>query len=510
MKIKTNFTAVIKDNKAEAISIVLGSIFYMFMMCYRLTFSPLWFDEYVEHEISQMSIKSGEMYTNIIRTFQPPLYNFVMHFWLRIAQDVFWFRLFNVLLGIVIGLCIYLTVRRLYGFKPATASLVLLGCCYQYIYCVQECSEYQLMVMFISLMLYFYVRTIQDECRISALLFVISGIGAMYSQYGAMFMVIPFLGLFYIKVLMSKDKKNIISLTAVYAIALFAAAAPLYLLYASKQLKENAIADHTTVSFGISQLLSLFTEPGRILGYLYNIPAVSLLSILMGVIGVIYIVTSIYISITKIKTKQYIIADILMATLLGYVLHYFLVIFQVYAMVHPGQSGGFYCRYSYFYIPAVIVCIFIIVMELKRSLIDNAGKNVKTTNCVVIGLFALVAVTLFIPNILKNWHKAYDDIFADTWVSRNGWEEPTYMIGQAKYGIKHYITEVYGPAASSNMHTELELDYNYMPASFWLWRTSWGGDGFDKICTDTASMGYDVEVIYDFGQEGQLAHISTK
>lgn len=46
MKNKTSISDLINNNKAEAILIVLGSIFYIFMMCFRLTHSPLWFDEY--------------------------------------------------------------------------------------------------------------------------------------------------------------------------------------------------------------------------------------------------------------------------------------------------------------------------------------------------------------------------------------------------------------------------------------------------------------------------------
>ncbi len=508
MKNKTSISDLINNNKAEAILIVLGSIFYIFMMCFRLTHSPLWFDEYIEHQISQMSIKSGEMYQNIIVTFQPPLYNFVMHFWLRIATNVLWFRLFNVLLGLVVGVCIYLTVKRLIGYKPAFFALVLLSCCYQYIYCVQECSEYQLMVMFISLTIYFYVRTIQDNSQICAFLFVLFAVCAMYSQYGAMFMVIPFLTLFYFQVLFGKNKKNILLLTILYGIAAFGAALPLYLLYASHQLIENAIAEHTTIHFGLSQFTSLFTEAGRILGYLFNIPVNTFTQIVLGALSVLYIISSIYIIRKYFKTDENVKASLLLVLLFGYVLHYFLVIFQVYAMVHPGQSGGFYARYSYFYIPLVIVSMCIITIEIKRTLIDNKRKNVRTANTVILAIFAVMAVLLFIPNITKNWHKAYDDIFADTWVENRGWEVPTYLIGQASYGFNHYIRDVYGDAACANVFHESQFNMDMAPDSFWIWRTSWGGDAFDAIVMESNDRGYNVTIYYDYGTEGQLAYVT--
>lgn len=516
---------IIEKNKAEAVLIILGSIFYMFMMLYRLTYSPLWFDEYIERIISQMSLKSNEMYSNIIITFQPPLYNFIMHFWLKVSNGILWFRLFNIIPGIVVGVCLYLSVRRLYGYKAAFLSVILLSACYQYIYCVQECSEYQLMVMFTALTIYFYIRNSFTNRSSDAVLFILSAICAMYSQYGAMFIVIPFLGVFYIKTLLKKDIKKIIQLTVLYGIALFAAALPLYLLYASKQLKENAIAEHTTVSFGVSELLSLFTKPGHILGYLYNIPVNPVSEIILGIVGFLFIALSIYIICVKAKevrasistdgdvsrssktTAGSTVMEILIILLLGYVLHYFLVIFQVYAMVHPGQSGGFFARYSYFYIPLVITCFVTICMETKRMIIDST-KGSFANPYIYICVISLILIVCFVPGIMKNWHKAYDDVFANTWVERRGWEEPTYLIGQAKYGFDFYIKDVYGDAAGANALHESQLDTAYMPDSFWLWRTDWGGDNFDVFVNEAISQGYNVEIIYDYGLTGQLAHVT--
>lgn len=507
---------IIEKNKAEAILIVLGSIFYMFMMLYRLTYSPLWFDEYIERIISQMSLKSNEMYSNIIITFQPPLYNFLMHFWLKVSTGILWFRLFNIIPGIITGLCLYLSIRKLYGYKASFLSIILLSLCYQYIYCVQECSEYQLMVMFAALTMYFYIKYSFSKSRLDAFLFILWAVCAMYSQYGAMFIVIPFLSVFYIKTLISKDFKKITYLTALYGIALFAAAVPLYVLYASKQLKENAIAEHTTVNFGISELLSLFTKPGHILGYLYNIPVNVFTEIVLGVVGVLFIVLSIYIALYKFhrlyastnkNTTDSIVFDLIIILLIGYVLHYFLVVFHIYAMVHPGQSGGFFARYSYFYIPLVITVFVIICMEMKRLTLDEWINN-KCNSIVTLCVITAIVTICFAPGIMKNWHKAYDDIFAETWVENHGWEQPTYLIGQAKYGFDFFIKDVYGDAAAANAFHESQLDTGYMPEAFWLWRTDWGGDNFDLFVNEAKSQGYNVEILYDYGLTGQLAHVT--
>ena len=77
--------------------------FFVFMMVYKLMNSALWYDEWIEYYFSQKSIMNGELYQSVISTFQPPLYNFLMHFWLKISDSLLWFRLFNVVIGAVGG-----------------------------------------------------------------------------------------------------------------------------------------------------------------------------------------------------------------------------------------------------------------------------------------------------------------------------------------------------------------------------------------------------------------------
>ena len=81
------------------ISFFLISIIYFIVACYKLTYASLWFDEAIEFYYSSHLFSSnvpvpggqnfpqdGNMYQKIIVTFQPPLYNFLMFFWLKIIQ----------------------------------------------------------------------------------------------------------------------------------------------------------------------------------------------------------------------------------------------------------------------------------------------------------------------------------------------------------------------------------------------------------------------------------------
>ena len=76
-----------------------------------------------------------------------------MHFWLKVNSSLVWFRLFNVVLGTLCGFILYKTLKRLFDFEVAIVSLIIFGCVYQWIYCIQECSEYCLMAFFLFLMI---------------------------------------------------------------------------------------------------------------------------------------------------------------------------------------------------------------------------------------------------------------------------------------------------------------------------------------------------------------------
>lgn len=116
-------------------------LFFFFMMRFNLMHSPLWGDEWVEYYYSQESIITGDLYKAIISTFQPPLYNHLMHLWLKISQSLLWFRLFNVAIGFITAIFIYKTNRKQYSKKVGAISIVALAVCYRWVYCIQAwCS----------------------------------------------------------------------------------------------------------------------------------------------------------------------------------------------------------------------------------------------------------------------------------------------------------------------------------------------------------------------------------
>lgn len=495
-----------KENRKQCILTGITFLLFLLMMLYKLTNSPLWGDEWVEYNYSRVNIWNGEMYTKVITTFQPPLYNWLMHFWLLINPDsLLWFRLFNVLLGMVAGLFLYLTQLRLFkNTGVACISVVLLGLCYQWIYAIQECSEYTLMLLFLFVTLYFFCRFAETLNFRDEVFFVAGCVGAMYSQYGASFVVGPILAVNAMYVLTRKQKKLTISSVMLYLISMICFALPLFFRYLLIQMQNNEISNHTAIHFAVEDLKCMCTQFGFNIAYLWNLNLSDNHMRIMsrfGMLLMLFMIIEICKNIRRLNAWNM----LMISLILGYVLHYLLVLFHIYAMMHPDESSGFYSRYSYFYIPvfAVVIpgCIYTLSLLIKSSRIRQ-GFGV---------LLVVLAGILLWPNIAMNWHKAWDDEFAKAWIEREGYNEPTYLCGAMYWeGFDYYVTREYGEDYKSYVKDIKDIDKSNLPDTFWLWRTNWGGFEFDTIESIALEQGYEEESVADYGVNWQLIRLEKK
>ena len=85
-----------------ALTVLSFAVFFIITLN-NLTHASIWFDEAVEYWYSKdfygilpWNGTVESMYSRIITTYQPPLYNVIMHFWLLIADNEFWFRFSGV------------------------------------------------------------------------------------------------------------------------------------------------------------------------------------------------------------------------------------------------------------------------------------------------------------------------------------------------------------------------------------------------------------------------------
>lgn len=478
---------------------------FLFTMVFNLTHSSLWGDEWIEYTYSRGSLLNGDLFRNVASTFQPPLYNVVMHFWLMINDGVLWFRMFNVIVAFISGIILFRTSLKLFNKLTARITVLMLSASFIWVYYVQECSEYTMMIFFLVCAMYFYVQCFDRFSYKRMYGFILSVVGAVYSQYGSVFVVVPLAVLFFagnfISEKISKDQKRIMGASYIGALLFFAL--PLYLVFVRTQLAHNEIGKHS-VNPGLEFLNDMFIVPGGLLGYFYGIKTTGVLIIP----AIIITIFSLFISVLVIKRVKadWIKASLLIAMWSCFILHFVLVKLHLYAMVNPTLSAGFYDRYSFFYIPLLALCLPVIIGKF-RNIIPPKFSKVFT---IVLIVFALVLCTFSVRKIIPNWTKAKDKEFAQIWMENKGWEDTTYLFGTAEYGFKYYVSHFEGYEEGYLAGATKECDLKNLPDRFWLWRTNWDGDGWQEVLEVASSNGYNVKVYEDSGSEGQLAFCSKQ
>lgn len=496
MMLFTMFKDRSKEQKREIVFATIAFVIFVFMMVYNLMHSALWFDEWIEYFYSQASIKDGSMYAKIVSTFQPPLYNFVMHFWLKVSSSFVWFRLFNVLIGSIAAVYLYLTIKRLYNYKTACITLIVLAFCYEWIYCVQECSEYGLMLLGLFQALYFYVELEHRFTYPKMFAFILGCIVGIYSQYGAVFVILPLLLCFFFRNMLNKEvemkrKKVIISS---YLFCLMGFALPLYWFFMRIQMANNEISGHTQ-SFEISFLKEFPIMLGQMIGYFYHQSYDGWMD-LWKIVSVLLLIC--ILCILKRKNVSWTKKSLLLSLLTAYILHFVLVKLQIYAMMHANQSLGFFSRYSYFYMPLLAVTLSIVWQEIYTVC---SKKYQKIVYGAIAGVLT-ISVLFSIPSLLENWGKANDDIYAEMWIDNKGWEDTTYVFGSsASWGFNYYIHE-------DERYDDVMYQYvifgepiaDALDEKFWMWKSGRdNSNAFNKVLSHASAYGYTIEVYDEYG-----------
>lgn len=86
-------------------------------------------------------------YLRIVSIFQPPLYNVIMYFWLKVISSQWWLRFFGVVMGFAGIAGLYKSVRKLNGSQVAASGAVIFSSCvFHLLYFWRGCSEYCLML----------------------------------------------------------------------------------------------------------------------------------------------------------------------------------------------------------------------------------------------------------------------------------------------------------------------------------------------------------------------------
>ena len=214
-------------------------IYYLVMALYKLTQAPIWQDEAMEFYCSipvQGPIPGVTKYATMYERMahiqqQPPLYNWLMCLWLQINEGEWWYRFSSVVFGFVAAVGFYIVLRRLCGRYVAAFGVVVYSSIFILMYYIKESSEYSLLIMLLIWLIdvYFLMEEKTTPCRVAA--FVLLCIAAVYTHYGAVFVVVAFAVGVFIRLCRQRDWKNVKRCSILYILSAVVGGVPLVLLF---------------------------------------------------------------------------------------------------------------------------------------------------------------------------------------------------------------------------------------------------------------------------------------
>lgn len=429
----------------EKFFIGVAFAFFIVISVYKLTNASLWFDEAVEYWYSKIlvgnlpysvtfdNVVSSNMYERIITTYQPPLYNFLLYFWLKISDSVWWFRFFGIVMGFVSMLGIFKSVK-LSTRKANVASLAVImsSCVYQLLYYWQECAEYCLMLASLCWCIYFWIKCIKDLSRKNIVIFTIAAIIPIYSQYGAIFPIVSLTVSLLVYCILKKNIKRLVDATVSFIGALVFAGLPLYLFFVKKQMLHQQ---------GGSIELVPITFDGNIIsdawGKLHTVFRWCLASVYSiessKIILCILLICFIFVVIKGDELCHYLVV----VNVLTWVMYYLAVKTGVYAY------GGYGGRYSLFLIPMWIISDVIIIYQLYC--VNGNLKYFCECKSIYTGVMLVLCTSFCMLNwtqqIRDNWEKEDNAVVVSKWFEANAQESNTLVYYGANPGFSYYIRQ---------------------------------------------------------------------
>lgn len=449
------------ENRKKGEMILTGSAFAFFLLitCYKLTHASLWFDEAIEYWYSRVMFgtlpfsATTNMYQRIVSTLQPPLYNFLLYFWLKISDTEWWFRFFGVAMGFAGMIALYKTIKRFSGSAVLAAAAVFFSsCAFRLTYYWQEAAEYGLMLGSLFWTVWFWFRLLENPDRKTMVFFVLSAVVPVYSQYGAAFPVAAMLITAFLAVLLRGERKALIRLSAMYLCALAFAAVPLYVFFLRRQISlQHGGGGMEAITFANGFLRDCLNSLHTV--FRWNLAAyysgtasrIALSLLLLGTLAVLLW--------GRNPARAFAAANAL-----AWIFYYFAVKLGVYADM---SYGGFGNRYNLFFLPLWIVWIFVTASECWRIVSEESLLVASGLRWLFPGIGAACLICFCLlgwnERIAANWEK--EDIRGAVyhWYADGAAGKDTIVYYAADAGFAYYLRMNPGWRAG------LEENVVYMP-----------------------------------------------
>lgn len=397
-----------KSLKMNKERIVLFLVLLVIFLCYlsQLTTSGLWFDEAIEYfyskyvgalpETNGFDANLTNMYERICNTYQPPLYNVLMHFWLLSFDGEASFRLAGVLVTFVGAIGFFKMAKSLTDFKWATVSVTVYLMTDSIIQYGLECAEYNLMLCMEAWAMYYFVRFLNGadfkQRRNSLLGFLAFAVLAAYSQYGAVLLVVPLCVVMFIDIAKKGDKRLMVVMIASIVVVLIFFAAPLLYFFLIPQMEHQASlsVSHVPV-FKKNVFYSLGSGVFSVLSFVFA----KSYSIVWKVICVLFVGLVGLVSLAGLRNRNSKLAIFWSALAAVFLLYFILVACSFYAYSFWLDSFGCYNlggRYTLYMAPLILITFLYGVYNFKESLISREKYGDKTRGCLwgVLLIFIIV------------------------------------------------------------------------------------------------------------------------
>jgi len=128
---------------------------------YQIGTQSLWFDELLSVTISRLNLLDALTVSGAI---DPPLYYFLLHFWMGISHDDGTIRLLTALFSIATIPAIFFLGRRLLSVQAGLVAALIFAVAPLQVFYAQEARMYALLVFFSTLSIWAYHRA-QSLCR---------------------------------------------------------------------------------------------------------------------------------------------------------------------------------------------------------------------------------------------------------------------------------------------------------------------------------------------------------
>ena len=425
--------------KWALLSVVLIAV--LIALLTQATKTGLWYDEAIEYYYSKYAsgiVPGGgstqTMYERICSTYQPPLYNWLMHIWLQIGDSEFWFRLAGILTSLAGGIGFFLAAEKLSNGRWAavgTGCYLLTQGIATY---TLQCAEYNLMLCMLCWTFFFYIAAIKEEKNSLLAGFFLFACLSVYSQYGSAFIILPLYLSLCIHFVRNKRKIRellILSLaTAVAAVLLV-----VFFLLPQIRVQGTDSVPHTPVFAWQNGFVDFFLSLKDQIFLLYGSGGQGNW-IIMPILGMAAVLTG----LALIKSSQKKILRLLLwVCLLSWILYYIAIACSFYGYnnyIGTLGTNNIEKRYGLFLIPGGTLLLLAGVYSFIHGNPERlSGTTKKGLACILAG-FGIVycamgvrVMTLIMPRddmreAAKTWYQlqAYD---ARTLV--DGWSDPIFQ-----------------------------------------------------------------------------------